>query len=417
MTVNGLQMICVHTIMQTMLKVWSWFKARLWRRKRRRSSARSLETARFIHYNSGFDAAEARFDDRNDESIEMGPQSSESSSRIVWSDHLRTILIGTRCSESPLSMLRGFEDTLVRSIYTKVVSDWKSYITATLPAHEVGRMNAHDAVENEVQGDLTRDNNFRELLDEELYEDPDFCYGERAASVRVNNQTFSILGLSVKNRPRVAFTTCSKVVEFPTPRALNVKMLPFIMGDRNSLSKDLQPYYDKCILRCAVMPPEIGQVCYLTVMDGFRTTTKQLRVEALESKLSNESGFVASVEVEQAPRWWVPTTRDKLQGGLFMACNTAEMCSVWNALVDTSTDFDSRQGIEHIRPYLGRARKLDANELVWLTAETPYEVMWENHGCQQFFCLVTRKIGVWYEDHWTPNPMVPLPSTVRVVTA
>lgn len=390
-------------------------------RKRRRSSATSLDEARGIQDRIGFRAAEARFDSRY---LRVSPEVVESSC-MVWGEHLRTILCGTRSPDSPLSLLRGYEDTLVRAIYMQVVSSWKSCITQTIPAREVGRMNAHRAMESSFhqRDDVDAINRFQLLLDEETYDDPDFISDEpilelrvRAASVRIGStRTFSILGLSVKDRPPVAFTPCSRSVDFPTPKGLNVKMMPFVMGDRHSLPQDLQPYYDSCILNCAVMPAEIGKVCYSTVAEGLvQAQDRQcgIRVEVLESDLTKESRFVAGVE--RPPRW-TPRSRDELHGGLFMACNMAETYVIWNAIVDTTNgDFDSRRGLEHIRPYLGRARKLGANELTWLTAQTPHEMVQENEVCRQLFRLVTSDIAIWHEG-WTPNPMVPLPGNVRMI--
>ncbi len=57
-----------------------------------------------------------------------------------------------------------------------------------------------------------------------------------------------------------------------------------------------------------------------------------------------------------------------------------------------------------------------ANQLIWLTDRTPHEALPQEHdGCRQFFRLVTSKISVWFEEHSTPNPMVPLPEYVEVI--
>jgi hypothetical protein len=81
-------------------------------------------------------------------------------------------------------------------------------------------------------------------------------------------------------------------------------------------------------------------------------------------------------------------------------------CAGWNALVDTQTGaMDSHGGMDHLRPFLGPATKLSANELVWFTDKTPHEALpQEEDGYHQFFREVTSGIALWFEDHSTLNP-------------
>jgi len=191
-------------------------------------------------------------------------------------------------------------------------------------------------------------------------------------------------------------------------------MLPFVLGDESSLPSDLQPYYS-LVAQCPVMEEELGKVCYLTVSEGYITkdSTQRrggLHIEAPCTKLES-SYFLAGREHQ----WGcgVAFTPDELYGGLYMASNLSDTCSVYNALVD-QTAVDSHGGMDHLRGYIGPPTLLQANELVWLTDRTPHEALpQEQPGHRQFFRLVTSKISLWFEEHSTPNPKVPLPDYVQ----
>jgi hypothetical protein len=198
-------------------------------------------------------------------------------------------------------------------------------------------------------------------------------------------------------------------------------MMLFILGDKTSLPQDLQPYYDGCIARCPVMPEEPGKICYLTIAEGWVAAEQTQRragihVEAPGTHTQeNGSKFVTAVE----HRWGCGYAHsdDEWHGGLFMASSLSNTCAVWNALVDTTTGAVDRQGgMELLRPYLGPPTLLRAVHLVWLTDKTPHEALpQQEDGYRQFFRLVTSIISLWFQEHSTPNPKVPLPSHIRVV--
>jgi hypothetical protein len=243
----------------------------------------------------------------------------------------------------------------------------------------------------------------------------------RAASIfMASPYNFVPVGCTVDDRPRISFSSCGSV-RFPEAEGRNVNMMPFVLGDKESLPEELHPYYDSCITRCPVMADEIGTVCYLTVAEGFVTASGTqrrggLHVEAPGSYCGKDSHFVAGLE----HRWGcgVALQPDELHGGIFMASNMPGTCAVWNALVDTQTGaVDSHGGMDHLRPFLGPATKLSANELVWFTDKTPHEALpQEEDGYRQFFRVVTTGITLWFEDHSTPNPKCPLPDHIQIIT-
>jgi hypothetical protein len=191
------------------------------------------------------------------------------------------------------------------------------------------------------------------------------------------------------------------------------------MGDPSSLPNYLQPYYETCIASCNVMPYEIGKVCYLTVSEGYvRAKDTQRRggihVEAPGIYLLKDSTFVAGLENV----WGLgrAVTPDELHGGIFMASTVDSTCAVWDALVESNASMDSHGGVDHLRPLLGEARRVGGNELIWMTDKTPHEALPQKYnGHRQYFRLVTSEISLWYEDHSTPNPKVPLPAHVKII--
>lgn len=77
---------------------------------------------------------------------------------------------------------------------------------------------------------------------------------------------------------------------------------------------------------------------------------------------------------------------------------------------------DTHGGIDHLRPYVGKGKKLPAGLLVWLTDHTPHEALPQiESGYRQFFRLVTADISVWFAAQSTPNPKVPVPSHVEII--
>jgi hypothetical protein len=302
---------------------------------------------------------------------------------LLWTEHLEVILAGTRDDGSPLELLRGFEGVIVKEKYSMLFHSWRDSIIHTLPAHQVGRIQLDG-------GALNPD--YRGIL------------------------TWSTLGQKCKDRPQIAFTTCGEVEEFPPPLDRNVNMMPFIMGKKESIPCDLRPYY-ALIASCPVQESEIGKVCYLTVSEGLiRVSDTQrrggLHIEAPRTSLRSDPAFTAAREHE----WGIGVafTQDELHGGIYMASKMNNTSCVWDALVDKSAS-NSHGAIEHLRPFLGEGHRLHAGELVWMTDRTPDEaVPQEGDGYRQFFRLVTSEISIWYTDHCTPNPSVPLPDFVKV---
>ena len=68
--------------------------------------------------------------------------------------------------------------------------------------------------------------------------------------------------------------------------------------------------------------------------------------------------------------------------------------------------------VGYLRNLLPKDRRIElkANKLYWLTDRTPHEGLpMIQDGWRQFFRLVSHKLGVWYEEHSTKNPVGIIP--------
>jgi len=108
---------------------------------------------------------------------------------------------------------------------------------------------------------------------------------------------------------------------------------------------------------------------------------------------------------------------DEYDGGLYMASNMDDTCMLWDALIAKGQGIATYHGgEEHLRNFIGMGTKLKANELAWLTDRTPHEALSQTKtGYRQFFRLVTSDISVWFKQHSTPNPKVPVPAHVQII--
>lgn len=364
-------------------------------------------------------------------------------SPVPWSPHLFSLLQGTRDESSPLNLLQGHESTIIQIIYRFLIDLWYTYaIKPTPPAFMIAKMRALEAHGHDAERIIHRGHSIP----------------MRHVLIPTNGRP-TALGASRKDRPEAAFAKCN-YVEFPEPsvvsmnnaqtrRAININMMPFIMGDKDSLPDDIQCYYEGVIQKCPISLSEVGRVGFLTISEGFinadqtqrregvhiecstvslKTKTKSQLTSSLPSPrqgISNISSsnnskpggaFIAAWEHSWGRGFFY--TPDEFEGGLYMASNMDHTCQIWDALISPYEGIVNQQGgnADYLRPFLGVSTKLKRNELVWLTDRTPHEALPQEHdGFRQFFRLVTSDVSIWFEEHSTPNPKVPLPSYVTVI--
>ena len=351
---------------------------------------------------------------RNDKDQVENEQSQQAMStaapccRPTWSFVIQTLLCGTHDPKSPLCMLKGFEDTLLRYIYEIVMSTWIDQVTVTLPAYSIVRIGCASMLKRIRDAETAASS--EDVLERESDE-----YGGRHlldATIQAPHQ-ISEVGQLINDGLSIAFCYRGKVV-FPPPQDINVHMLPFILGDKSSLPDELHSYYP-LIEQCRVLPEEMGKVCYVTVCESHvQGGATQGRV-GLHIKASRTQLPATNAGQERPCGVGAAITPDEVHGGSYMASNVPSTYALYNALVDKN-GVDSQGGMNHLRRLIGAPTLLEANELVWLTDCTPREALPQAEpGYRQFFRLVTSKISLWYEGNSTVNPKVPLPGYVQVI--
>lgn len=181
-------------------------------------------------------------------------------------------------------------------------------------------------------------------------------------------------------------------VEFPAPSEININMMPFLMGDPDSIPSEYRQYLP-LIEACDLPNFEKGKVGYLTISESFVQAGKSQRR--------------GGIHVEKHPsRSWGGGWGGR-RGGLYMSSNVPNSCSVWDSYVE---DPGPMGDCEHLRSSFPEGRVLRPGELVWMTDGTPHEALPQIASAyRQFFRLVTSEVSVWYRDHSTPNRLGILP--------
>lgn len=192
------------------------------------------------------------------------------------------------------------------------------------------------------------------------------------------------------------FSEITKVA-FPVFSGIQCNMMPFRMGDKTSLPKEYQHYWN-LIASCKIPADEVGKVGYLTISESF------VKKDATQRR--------PGIHTEKHPDGaWGGSWGNK--AGLYMASNIANTCRVWDCFVESPGHMGN---CEHLRDQLKEPTELKANQLVWMTDSCPHEALpQKEEGLRQFFRLVTSHIDLWYKAHSTPNPLVDLPKRVRII--
>ena len=128
--------------------------------------------------------------------------------QLGWKGTLEVLFSGTRDKNSPLAALRKHEGTIVREIYSYIVNEWAGHVKLTVPAALV--RNAHNR-------HIVKFNHGRQVRN----------WGRTTIIEDARTTSSGFDGF-------VAFARCGRV-EFPEPAGRNVNMMPFILGDRESL--------------------------------------------------------------------------------------------------------------------------------------------------------------------------------------
>lgn len=279
--------------------------------------------------------------------------------RMTWSPQLTTLLAGVQDEGSPLSLLAGYEESLLKRIYENYVATWVDSVQLTTKTS------------------------------------PEIAFSPCA---------------------RVAFPAPRDISVNMLPFVLgNVGSLPENLRPYHDLIMTC-PLQDSEIGKVLYLTVEEGWV-----EAGETQRRGGLHIESPRyTQFFQSPGHTDGVWSGIPGRigWGRGVLKDdQFIGGLYMASTISNTCRVYHALVDKSA-VDTHGGLDHLAQLIPDAQAYDmrANELVWMTDRTPHIVLAQEHReYRQFFRLVTSSLSIWNAVHNTPNPKVSLPEHVIVV--
>lgn len=198
------------------------------------------------------------------------------------------------------------------------------------------------------------------------------------------------------------------VLRFPPPRGININMMPFVIGNKNSLPTYLHGYWD-IIVDCDPEYRENGKIWYLTIDERELKQGEVHRRPGIHIESPGNILVRGSHKREKIYSSWglgiIDT--DRFEGGIFLASNISDSCKIWNCTLiddDVIGPLGSLKRVKNCIP--GSEIMCKANKLYWITDKTPHESLPMKANCyRQFFRLVTSKVTVWYDAHSSKNPL------------
>eukprot|EP01060_Flectonema_neradi_P000418 TRINITY_DN1026_c0_g1_i16.p1 TRINITY_DN1026_c0_g1~~TRINITY_DN1026_c0_g1_i16.p1 ORF type:complete len:371 (+),score=74.89 TRINITY_DN1026_c0_g1_i16:60-1115(+) len=227
-------------------------------------------------------------------------------------------------------------------------------------------------------------------------------------------------------------------MEFPPPTDININMMPFVFGDKNSIPSEYHGYLP-LIENCWNLRP--GKICYLTIQESLvKKDTSQRRAglhietpgsfENLHPKHRLGGGENRRVD------WGGDVMEYSCDGGIYMSSTVSDSCRVFNCRIreDKLTEpgiVRSHGDVSHLEPEIKlaceRRKKLSAyadnhvinmkpKRLYWITDRTPHESLpLAEDTYRQYFRVVSPSISVWFADHSTANPLGIVPPSDVII--
>ena len=208
-------------------------------------------------------------------------------------------------------------------------------------------------------------------------------------------------------------------VEFPKYKGIMINMMPFVIGDLNTLPGDVRAYanvIDSCEL-------EKGAKAYLSINESIVTQGKTQRRPGIHTDGTsavgwggwggNSSSFGGGGTFgggAHLSSWGGRPTHpgwggNKRTEGIWIASSDGR-CRVWNS---ETWDVNDHGGLNH-EPE-GESTVMEPSVLYWMGDRTPHESLPAvESGPRQWFRIVADNIGAWWEQHSTPNPFGVLPN-------
>jgi hypothetical protein len=187
-------------------------------------------------------------------------------------------------------------------------------------------------------------------------------------------------------------------VTFPKPMGININMMPFVNGMRDSLPDELQSYLP-LIDACKVNPSTRGKIGYLSISESFVLDGTQRR-----PGIHTEGYTTKDVRIGWGFGWGHGrVSKNKIFGGIYMASNITNSCRAWNLSV-TSSELGN---CEHLRSQLEEipSTVFKKNILYWMTDRTPHESLPIKFCYRQWFRYIPGGVSAWYHEHSTANPL------------
>eukprot|EP01094_Clydonella_sp_ATCC50884_P014017 TRINITY_DN2434_c0_g1_i2.p1 TRINITY_DN2434_c0_g1~~TRINITY_DN2434_c0_g1_i2.p1 ORF type:complete len:454 (+),score=113.35 TRINITY_DN2434_c0_g1_i2:200-1363(+) len=227
-------------------------------------------------------------------------------------------------------------------------------------------------------------------------------------------------------------------VDFPEPTGININMMPFKIGDPDTIPEQYRQYVP-LIACCPFQHDDFRKVGFLTITEstveaegeshrrgGVHTETPgKVLVDVVPDGATDTSAgeFRLQRYTPLTIAWgagvFEPTFKACYEycGGIFLGSNVADSTRIWNCKVRKPDEVVGPLGdIDRLRPILGEGEALRAGEIAWITDCTPHESLPLPAGTRrQFFRVVTSKVSAWYADHSTENPLCALPESIMVI--
>lgn len=215
---------------------------------------------------------------------------------------------------------------------------------------------------------------------------------------------------------------------FPSPTGININMMPFLMGNMDTIPKEYHQYKELILSCCAdsLLP---GTTCFLTIQENYVESGETHRRCGIHTDAHRNAFLNPSVLSRfsdggySIPKFYNCGGSTVYNWGGFVGCqgiflcsNSPNSCAAWDVGVDDDSIGDLGD-CEELRDELGAATSLLANTMYWMTDRTPHESLRLPVGAhRQFFRVVSSNVDLWYEANSTPNPLHEPPSYVLVVT-
>ena len=233
-------------------------------------------------------------------------------------------------------------------------------------------------------------------------------------------------------------------VKFPEPTGIEVNMLPFDLFDTvRTLPRYLHGYrgmIDTC--RSRIRYRKGTCIAFLTIHESEVKAGETQRRPGIhiESPVVNLGNSHDRRYVNLS--WGEGAFLSSIHEGIFMANNVDNSCEVWNMKVKDSSKLiqSPSQPLDFLAPAMDEViqawespfiygvadhvvqgtrpyrQKLKANELWWITDETPHCSLPVEDDCQRsFFRLVVGPVGIRWTEDCTPNNLVDLPEDMIIV--